>query len=93
MVCGKDIPNTGHSDLLNAIVPTFELCMELCASWNDIGNSNGNATIPCKGVAFIPTHVNGDGGGAPIDCVLKNINTGLAPNPGYDVDSGILLST
>jgi len=65
--------------------------MEMCASWNDNGKSNGNATVPCKGIAFIPAHVNGDGGGNPIDCVLKSYATGLAPNGAYVVDSAILL--
>jgi hypothetical protein len=65
--------------------------MELCASWNDQGKNNGNATVPCKGIAFIPSHVNGDGGGNPIDCVLKSYATGLVVNPSYTVDSAILL--
>jgi hypothetical protein len=91
IVCGMDIPFTSTSDLIYAITPTYELCMEMCASWNDQSKSNGNATVPCKGIAFIPTHVNGDGGGNPIDCVLKSYATGLAPNSQYVVDSAILL--
>jgi hypothetical protein len=93
IVCGQDIPFTATSDLIYAITPTYELCMEMCASWNDQSKSNGNATVPCKGIAFIPTHVNGDGGGNPIDCVLKSYATGLAPNSQYVVDSAILLLT
>ena len=93
IVCGQDILFTGTSDLIYAITPTYELCMEMCASWNSQGKSNGNATVPCKGIAFIPTHVNGDGGGNPIDCVLKSHATGLAPNSQYTVDSAILLSS
>jgi hypothetical protein len=92
IVCGKDIPYTGTSDLLAAVVPTFQLCMEMCGSWNDIGKKNGNATVPCKGVAFIPAHVNGDSGGAPIDCVLKSYASNFMVNPGYVVDSAILMS-
>jgi hypothetical protein len=92
IVCGKDIPYTGTSDLLAAVVPTFQLCMEMCGSWNDIGKKNGNATVPCKGVAFIPAHVNGDSGGAPIDCVLKSYASNFVVNPGYVVDSAILMS-
>jgi hypothetical protein len=91
IVCGMDIPFTGTSDLISAVTPTYELCMELCASWNDQGKNNGNATVPCKGIAFIPTHVNGDGQGNPIDCVLKSYATGLAVNAQYNVDSAILL--
>jgi hypothetical protein len=91
IVCGMDIPFTGTSDLVSAVTPTYELCMELCASWNDQGKNNGNATVPCKGIAFIPTHVNGDGQGNPIDCVLKSYATGLAVNARYNVDSAILL--
>jgi hypothetical protein len=93
ILCGLDIPYTGSSDLIYAVTPTYELCMEMCASWNDLGKSNGNATVPCKGIAFIPTHVNGDGSGNPIDCVLKSYATGLAPNSQYTVDSAILLSS
>lgn len=91
IVCGMDIPFTGTSDLVSAVTPTYELCMELCASWNDQGKNNGNATVHCKGIAFIPTHVNGDGQGNPIDCVLKSYATGLVVNAQYNVDSAILL--
>jgi hypothetical protein len=80
IVCGQDIPFTSTSDLIYAITPTYELCMEMCASWNDQSKSNGNATVHCKGIAFIP-----------IDCVLKSYATGLAPNGEYVVDSAILL--
>jgi hypothetical protein len=91
IVCGLDIPFTGTSDLISAVTPTYELCMELCASWNDQSKNNGNASVPCKGIAFIPTHVNGDTNGSPIDCVLKSYATGLVPNMQYNVDSAIVL--
>lgn len=91
IVCGLDIPNTGSSDLLNTITPTFELCMETCASWNAQGRVNGGANKSCAGVAFIPSHVNGDGGGKPIECVLKNYAVNLFVNPGYLVDSAVLI--
>ena len=91
IVCGMDIPFTSTSDLISAVTPTYELCMELCANWNDQGKNNGNATVLCKGIAFIPSHVNGDGQGNPIDCVLKSYATGLIVNSQYIVDSAILL--
>ncbi len=86
-----DIPFTVTSNLVSAVTPTYQLSMELCASWNDSGKSNGNATVQCKGIAFIPSHINSDGGGNPIECVLKSYATGLIVNPSYNVDSAILL--
>jgi hypothetical protein len=55
------------------------------------GQAEWGRKVTCAGVAFIPTHVNGDGGGQPIDCVLKSYATGLVVNPGYTVDSALLL--
>jgi hypothetical protein len=91
--CGKDIPFTSTSDILAGMTNTFQLCMELCSSWNLNGRSpmGGNASVPCRAVAFIPSHVNGDGGGAPTDCVLKSSGSGLFVNPSYEVHSGVLI--
>ena len=91
IVCGLDIPFTDTSDLIYAITSTYKLCIEMCASWNNQGKNNGNATVPCKGIVYVPSYVNGDQSGDPIVCVLKSYATGLAANAQYIVDSVILL--
>jgi hypothetical protein len=91
--CGLDILFTGTSDLMYVVTPTFELCMEACASFNENGRKNAGATTACGGVAFVPSHVNGDEQGMPADCILKyypNVTSMLRPNQKYVVDSAVL---
>lgn len=91
--CGLDILYTGTSDLLYVITPTFGLCRETCASFNDNGRKNAGVTTACGGMAFIPSHVSGDMRGMPADCILKyypNVTSMLRPNKKYVVDSAVL---
>lgn len=91
IVCGMNIPFTNVSDLIYAVTPTYELCMELCASWNDQGMNHGNATVLCKGISFSPAQINGDANGNPIDCVLKSYATEFVVKPQFRVYVAILL--
>jgi hypothetical protein len=82
--CNRDQPG---NDLLQIITTSMNLCMEACASWND----NTALNISCAGVAYVPTFINGDGSGGPVDCYLKGLADDLNPNPNYDVDFGVVV--
>lgn len=90
LYCGLDILYAGTSGLLYVITPTFELCTEACASFNDNGRKNAGATMTCGGVAFIPSHVNGDIQGLSADCIPKHYPNMLRLNQKYVVDSAVL---
>jgi len=84
LVCGLEIPYNSTSDILYALTSTLELCVELCATWNEMATTNGKAAVPCAGVSFRPSQLNGDVNGSPIDCALKSYATGLSEDSGTD---------
>ena len=63
--------NTDMTDLniLEIVTPTFETCMDACASYRSFQTRNNQT---CDGVSFVPAWVDRSVVGVPVSCYLKH---------------------